>query len=74
MKKKYSKPVTDVFVMNCEGMMEACSWKASDESSSVKIIKGQHATDSEHEGWVHYEGGGPISNSTNAKSSSLWDK
>lgn len=74
MKKKYSKPVTDVFVMNCEGMMEACSWKASDESSSVKIINGQ-ATDTEHsgDGWGHYDDG-PISNSTNAKSSSLWDK
>ena len=76
MKKKYSKPVTDVFVMNCEGMMQECSWKASDQSSSIRIIDGQ-ATDTEHgDGWVIRPGGGPKdpNSSTNgAKSSSLWD-
>lgn len=72
MKKKYSKPVTDVFVMNCEGMMRECSWKASDESSSVKIINGQ-ATDSEHSGWKHHEGGPDVFGSS-AKRSSLWDE
>mgnify|MGYP000007219657 CR=1 len=70
MKKKYSKPVTDVFVMNCEGMMRECSWKASDQSSSIKIIDGQ-ATDTEHNGWVHHEGG--PDKVLGAKRSSLWD-
>lgn len=71
MKKKYSKPVTDVFVMNCEGMMRECSWKASDQSSSIKIIDGQ-ASDDEHKGWKNHEGGPTPFNG--AKRSSLWDE
>jgi|GEM_PF-1663469 hypothetical protein len=70
MKKKYSKPVTEIFAMYIEGIMRENSWKPGDQSGSMSIINGQPTGDPEHKGWINHPGGPePV---FKAKSTSLW--